>query len=436
MVKFVKSCIVQYNTVHVTLSQTEWRLNVTDSLNNGSDWTIELICETSDKIIRLPIDSELILGRTDLERKTPNLFDLSVYGAADYGVSRRHAAIRWEGPQLFIYDLSSDNGTVLNGTRLNANVGHLLREGDKLYLGHLGITLHLNTSYGQSSIRGRRIDFDPRAAPLTGHGQRVLLVEDDVALSDLYKLTLEGAGFGVQTCRDVVSAMRALNQVTPSLILLDIMLPGVHGLELCRYIRRDVDAPTVPIIVVSALSDAETVNLAIDTGVDVYMGKPINVRELALVVASVIHKQEVENPSLQTKQLRGTAALDYIAGAPRNDTIIIFVEGHREPIGAVVSPQVMLGRQGGKTNRTYIDLGSHGSFDKGGSRNHASIKQVNKRFMIEDMGSSNGTFVNGRGLKPHEVYPITNGDEVRLGELRMHVYLLADTGQLNSQTKS
>src|SRR5258708_26926654 len=144
--------------------------------------------------------------------------------------------------------------------------------------------------------------------------------------------------------------MRALNQVTPSLILLDIMLPGVHGLELCRYIRRDVDAPTVPIIVVSALSDAETVKVAIDTGVDVYMGKPINVRELALIVASVIHKQEVENPILQTKQLLDNAALDYIAGAPRNDTIIIFVEVHREPIAAVVSPQVILGRVAGKHN--------------------------------------------------------------------------------------
>src|SRR5260370_2930495 len=108
MVKFVKSCIVQYNTVHVTLSQTEWRLNMTDSLNNGSDWTIELICETSDKIIRMPIDSELTLRRTDFQRKTRNLFDLSVYGAADYGVSRRQSAIRWHGPQLSIYDLSAD----------------------------------------------------------------------------------------------------------------------------------------------------------------------------------------------------------------------------------------------------------------------------------------------------------------------------------------
>jgi pSer/pThr/pTyr-binding forkhead associated (FHA) protein len=399
---------------------------VGDSLSTSSDWTIELTCETSDDVIRLQVDNEVILGRTDTERVVPNLFDLTPYGAADYGVSRRHAALRWEGPQLFIYDLESDNGTILNGSRLQPNVGRLLNEGDKLYLGHLGISVHLNTNYGSSSIKARRIDFDPRTAPLKGHGQRILLVEDDMALSELYKVTLEGAGFGVQICRDVVSAMRALNQNTPALILLDIMLPGVHGLELCRYIRRDVDAPTIPIVVASALSDVETIKLAIDTGVDVYMSKPINIKELARVVGSVIHKQEVENPSLRTKQLRGTAALDYITGAPRNDTIIIFVEGHREPIGAVVSPQVTLGRQGGKTSRTYIDLETHGAFDKGVSRNHAAIKQVNKRFVIEDMGSSNGTFVNGYGLKPREVYPINNGDEVRLGELRMHVYLLAD----------
>jgi pSer/pThr/pTyr-binding forkhead associated (FHA) protein/CheY-like chemotaxis protein len=402
---------------------------VPDAVNNNSDWTIELTCETSDGAIRLPVASELILGRIDPERTTPELVDLTSFGAADYGVSRRHAAIHWQGPQLYIYDLGSDNGTILNGTQLEPNVDYQLKDGDKFFLGHLGISVRLNIDYGPTSIRARRIDFDPQSAPMMGHGQRVLLVEDDVPLSELYKVTLERAGFTVQVCRDVVSAMRILNQNTPTLILLDIMLPGVHGLELCRYIRRDVDAPMIPIIVASALNDAETVKLAIDTGVDVYMSKPINVKELARVVGSVIHKQEVENPTLQTKQLRGTAALDYIAGAPRNDTIIIFVEGHREPIGAVVSPQLTLGRQGGGTNnRTYVDLESHGAFDKGVSRNHARIKHTDTQFVIEDLGSSNGTFINGRGLKPGEIHPLKNGDEVRLGELRMHIYLLVDTG--------
>jgi CheY-like chemotaxis protein len=405
---------------------------VADSVNGSGDWSIELTVETSGDVIRLSVDDEVVLGRMDPKRTIPHLFDLTPYGAADYGVSRKHAALRWQGPQLYIYDLSSDNGTILNGARLEPNLDYRLKDGDKLYLGHLGLTVRVNTDVGRSSIRAQRIDFDRHIGPMTGRGQRILLVEDDLALTELYKLTLEKAGYTVQICRDVVSAMRALNQHTPALILLDIMLPGVHGLELCRYIRRDVNAPTVPIIVTSALTDADTIKLAIDTGVDVYMTKPINVKELALVTSAVIHKQEVENPTLQTKQLQGTAALDYIAGAPRSDTIIIFVEGHREPIGAVVTPQITMGRQGGtNNNRAYIDLESHGAFDKGVSRNHARIKRADSQFVVEDLGSSNGTFVNGHGLKPGEIQPLLNGDEVRLGELRMHIYLLADTGSLN-----
>src|SRR5262249_2944647 len=219
---------------------------------------------------------------------------------------------------------------------------------------------------------------------------------------------------------------RALNSVTPVLILLDIMLPGVHGLELCRYVRRDAEGPTIPIVVVSALTDPETIKMAIENGVDIYMGKPVNIKELNRVALAIVHKHEMENPTMQTKQLQGTASLDAIAGESRNDTIIIFVEGHREPIGAVVQPQLTLGRQAsGTQSRSHVDLESFGAFDKGVSRIHARIKRSKEGFVVEDLGSSNGTFVNGKALKSHEEVPLTNGNELRLGELRMHVYLLA-----------
>jgi len=133
---------------------------------------------------------------------------------------------------------------------------------------------------------------------------------------------------------------------------------------------------------------------------------------------------------MQTKQLRGTASLDYIAAQPRKDTVIIFVEGYRDPIGTVIQPQVTLGRQVGTNQRSHVDLEPYGAFDKGVSRVHARIRRNGDRFYAEDMESSNGTFVNGTGLNKGESKLIKNGDELRLGELRMHVYMLADTDDL------
>src|SRR5258707_5599827 len=360
--------------------------------SNDSDWAIEFHFQNTDDVVRVPVESQLMIGRTDPTQTVFNGLDLSPFGGGDLGVSRKHAVIRWQGPQLYIYDMDSGNGTVLNGTRLQPNIGYRLADGDSLYIGHMPIKLRLNTDIGQSSIRARRIELDTRGAPLVARGQRILLVEDDTQIGQMYRTALENGGFTVQISRDVVGGRRALHGTPPSLILLDIMLPGVHGLELCGYIRRDAETMEIPIVVVSALGDAETIKAAIDSGVDVYMSKPINLKELVRVALAIIHKSEIDNPTLQTKQLRGTASLDSIAAGPRNDTIVIFVEGVREPIGALVQPQLTFGRAAtGAQGRSHIDLESYGAFDKGVSRVHARLKRTRDGFVVEDLGSANGT---------------------------------------------
>ena len=396
--------------------------------NNDSDWAIEFHFQNTDDVVRVPVDNQLMVGRTDPTQTVFNGLDLTPFGGGELGVSRKHAVIRWQGPQLFIYDMDSGNGTVLNGTRLQPNIGYRLADGDSLYIGHLPIKIRLNTDIGQSSIRARRIELDIRGAPTVARGQRILLVEDDTQIAQLYRTALENAGFTVQISRDVVGAMRALHGTPPSLILLDLMLPGVHGLELCRYIRRDAETMAIPIVVVSALSDAETIKSAIDSGVDVYMSKPINLKELARVGLAIIQKNEIDNPTMHTKQLRGTASLDAISAGPRNDTVVIFVEGVREPIGAIVQPYLTFGRKAtGAQNRSHVDLEPYGAFDKGVSRVHARLKRTRDGFVVEDLGSANGTYINGKPLLGHEERAIANGDELRLGELRMHVYLLSET---------
>jgi CheY-like chemotaxis protein/pSer/pThr/pTyr-binding forkhead associated (FHA) protein len=393
-----------------------------------SDWTLEISFSHTPETLRLVVKDELLIGRVEPGQAVFGGLDLTAYQGADLGVSRRHAMIRWQGNHLVISDLNSDNGTILNGTRLQAEIPYRLSDGDTVYVGHLKMTIHLNTDYGLSTIRARRTEIDTLNIPIKAHGQRVMVVEDDVQITKLYQKLLEDYGFSVQVSRDVVSAIRVLNQQTPALILLDIRLPGVHGLELCRYVRRDTEIPSIPIVVASALADEETVQQAMQAGVDVYLVKPLNIKELVRVSAALVYKHEQENPAMHTKKLSGTASLDFVAAATRNDTIIIFVDGQREPVGTVIDKEITLGRGNpGASNRTYVDLGPYGAFDKGVSRIHARIKRQDRTFSIEDMDSANGTFVNGHSLSTGEAQPLRNGDEVRLGDLRMHIYLLAET---------
>jgi CheY-like chemotaxis protein len=398
------------------------------STKSFADWVIQFTFPETSDVVRLNVNPELQIGRIDPDQTVFNGLDMTPFNGVDKGVSRHHALIRWEGSHLVVVDLGSNNGTVLNGVHLDPNTPYRLTDGDMLYIGHVKTLIRLNNEVGKGNVRAKRIEFDTSRVPVHGRGQRVLVVEDDMMITKLYQMALEKAGFQVQVTRDVVSAIRALNQTTPALILLDIKLPSIHGIELCRYVRRDTECPNIPIVVVSALSDDETVGAAMEAGVDVYVSKPVDVNQLSLIVSAIIFKNEVDNPEQGTKKLSGTASLDYISPATHNDAIVIFVEGQRQPIGFVVQPSVTLGRAATNPGaRQHIDLAPFGASEKGVSRVHGKIERKDNAFMIEDMGSSNGTFVNGHSLHVGEQKRIANGDEIRFGELRMHIYLLAET---------
>src|SRR5688572_26243338 len=160
-----------------------------DSSSQNTDWAIEFTFEDGQKL-QVPIESQVMLGRSDGTQSSSPLLDLIPYGADKLGVSRKHASIRWQGPNLYIYDMDSANGTVLNGTRLQANIGYRLNDGDSLTLGHMATQIKLNTEAGHSSIRARRTEFDMQNIPLMGRGQRILIVEDDPSISQLYKSAL------------------------------------------------------------------------------------------------------------------------------------------------------------------------------------------------------------------------------------------------------
>jgi len=119
-------------------------------------------------------------------------------------------------------------------------------------------------------------------------GQRVLVVDDDPTVSDVVRRYLERAGFDVALAADGYGALRAVTEVRPDLVVLDLMLPGLDGLEVCRRLRAtDSD---LPIVMLTALGDEGDRVAGLSMGADDYVAKPFSPRELVLRVQSVLRR--------------------------------------------------------------------------------------------------------------------------------------------------
>jgi two-component system alkaline phosphatase synthesis response regulator PhoP len=118
-------------------------------------------------------------------------------------------------------------------------------------------------------------------------GKKVLVVDDDVKTVELVKLYLNRDGYRVFTAGDGNEALRLARENRPDLIVLDLMLPGISGLEVCRILRDESD---VPIIMLTALTTDEDRLRGLDLGADDYVTKPFSPRELAARVRAVLRR--------------------------------------------------------------------------------------------------------------------------------------------------
>lgn len=120
-----------------------------------------------------------------------------------------------------------------------------------------------------------------------GEGEHLLIAEDDPAAGRVLRMILEQSGYRVTLAADGESALRFLDeQGAPDMLLLDWMLPGVSGLEVCHYARQRWDALRLPILMVTAKTDPESVYAAFDAGASDYVGKPFRGAELRARIQS------------------------------------------------------------------------------------------------------------------------------------------------------
>jgi DNA-binding response OmpR family regulator len=116
----------------------------------------------------------------------------------------------------------------------------------------------------------------------------VLVVDDDPVVSDVVRRYLEQDGCQVRLESDGLAALNAVQKEAPDLVVLDLMLGGIDGLEVCRRLRRD--RPHLPIVMLTALGEESDRVLGLETGADDYVTKPFSPRELALRVRSVLRR--------------------------------------------------------------------------------------------------------------------------------------------------
>ncbi len=106
---------------------------------------------------------------------------------------------------------------------------------------------------------------------------RILVVDDDPALAEMLTIVLKGEGYAVGVCSDGAAALAAFRDFTPDAVLLDVMLPGRDGIEVCQQIRAEADTP---IIMLTARTDTTDVVRGLEAGADDYVVKPFKPKEL------------------------------------------------------------------------------------------------------------------------------------------------------------
>jgi len=136
---------------------------------------------------------------------------------------------------------------------------------------------------------------------MSNNAQSVLVVEDEASIASFVSLYLKNAGYEVATAANGSEALAAVERREPSLIVLDLMLPDIDGIEICRRIRQKSD---LPILMLTARDEDVDKIIGLEVGADDYMTKPFNPRELVARVKSILRRAAPERKERESDVIR------------------------------------------------------------------------------------------------------------------------------------
>lgn len=298
---------------------------VTGPLDATLPWVIEMRVVGTASTIQARVRDAMIVGRrSDATNGSANVpdVDLSEHNAFTHGVSRSHAMLVVKEQKLMLKDLGSTNGTRLNETICEPGKEYRLRHGDELMLGRLRLQVSFAVVPDEASMNtpiplpNRKTSSKskppeglkealaangitapppkPSTLPVAvepsaiGKGERILIIEDDTDVGAVFEYALKKAGYQVTLVSTVARGLGVIFQQMPDVIILDLLLPDMNGLDLVRYVRKQKTVKRVPMLVVSSATAGFQMQQALDAGADMFMGKPLAVEELLKAVAETL----------------------------------------------------------------------------------------------------------------------------------------------------
>lgn len=136
----------------------------------------------------------------------------------------------------------------------------------------------------------------------------ILIVDDEIAIRELLKFNLENEGFKVTSAADGEEALALLNDKKFDLVILDVMLPGINGMEVCRRMRSDSSLEAIPVIMLTARGEEIDKVLGLELGADDYITKPFGVREL--IARIKVRLRRTNSPKEEEVIMRGDLIIE------------------------------------------------------------------------------------------------------------------------------
>ncbi len=141
-------------------------------------------------------------------------------------------------------------------------------------------------------------------------GKKILVVDDEPDVTELLSYKLKQEGYSVEAINDPLMIMGKARDFRPDLFVLDIMMPELNGLQICRMIRADPTLKNVPIIFLTAKGETEDRIKGLETGADDYLSKPFNSKELQLRVRSIFKRVSKDSATAGTRIQVGAVVID------------------------------------------------------------------------------------------------------------------------------
>jgi two-component system phosphate regulon response regulator PhoB len=129
-------------------------------------------------------------------------------------------------------------------------------------------------------------------------GRKILIIEDENDVADLLTLTLRKAGFRISTSPDGASGLQSARDDKPDFVILDLMLPRMSGLEVCRILKSDTMTSHIPILMLTAKAEEIDRIVGLEFGADDYVTKPFSPREVVLRIRAILRRGEAASESL------------------------------------------------------------------------------------------------------------------------------------------